>query len=145
MENRRRLTRRQYSQTQRSLGLNASQVLHCGDLQREAFQYINLAVAFHPVDIVISLVFLIAGLSSWLRYVHLNYYGPFLPVNVPVVGQIDQYTIANQNEATFPLLFGRISKNDATRVFQLLNLPHRLIASNNFSFLSESGFLIFLK
>ena len=37
MENRRRLTRRQYSQTQRSLGLNSSQVLHCGDLQEQHF------------------------------------------------------------------------------------------------------------
>ena len=78
MENRRRLTRRQYSQTQRSLGLNASQVLHCGDLQRVAFQYLNLAVA---VPSVISLVFL-TFLSSWLRYVHLNYHRPFLPVKV---------------------------------------------------------------
>jgi hypothetical protein len=144
----RRSTKRTYSQLDRPCGLTAIDVLNSKRYLKWAITFISFYERIGLIneeDEHLKFPCLMIGLYFALLYTYINTEVNFLTQRLPNVHNYKQYNIASQPEASFQLKFGRLSKAQALRVHNALQLPVLLSTNNRVRFSSELGYLIFLR
>ena len=139
------MPRRLIDQVNRGSGLDAMDVLRNRRLIRDAIRLIETSILVDDEEYDLQMLFLLLGALKLLDYCQNNLAINFPRINLDPVNIMNQYVIRNQDSALFHLHFGRLSKVQAQNTFDLLGLPNTLTTENGYTFLSEAGFLIFLK
>jgi hypothetical protein len=145
MDHRRRLTRRYLKQQDRSSGHNSISILNSERMLSDSLRFLESSLQFEDDEDDLECLFLVLSVLKLYQYTQANLARNFPRNNLIPLHEIHQYTIRNQNKVLFQFNFGRFTQEQAMTVFNLLDMPVQLKTSNDFVFLTESGYLIFLK
>jgi hypothetical protein len=120
-------------------------ILHSERMLCDTLRFLESSLQFESDEDDFECLFLVLSVLKLYQYTQANLARNFLHHNLIPINNIHHYTIQNQNKVLFQFNFGRFTQEQAMAVFNLLNMPVQMKTSNDFVFLTESGYLIFLK